>query len=101
MTCLLQLCIDVHGFVLQMETMDEAKMNWNIEYFCLNAVISALKITFFYMASLQDGNFVCVNYSVLSRNVVLEVNAHDGLRMVNLLCLMTIVSFFVTWRSTI
>jgi hypothetical protein len=53
------------------------------------------------MASLQDGKFVCINYNVLSRSVILEVNAHDGLCVVNWLYLVMILSFFVMWRSMI
>jgi hypothetical protein len=37
------------------------------------------------MASLEDGRFMCVNYNVICRNVILEVCACDGLCVVNLL----------------
>lgn len=53
-----------------------------LNIFSLNAIISAFNTTFSTWPLYKMASLYVSNYSVISRNVVLEVNSHDGLCVV-------------------
>lgn len=53
-----------------------------LNIFSLNAIISAFNTTFSTWLLYKMASLYVSNYSVISRNVVLEVNSRDGLCVV-------------------